>query len=58
MKVTLTDVYGQTVIINDVVSVFTSIVEDNILCIMVKDEEKERRYNIKSLSYWEIIKWI
>ena len=56
MKVTLTDVYGQTVIINDVVSVFTSIVEDNILCIMVKGEEKERRYNIKTLNYWEIIK--
>ena len=56
MKISLTDIYGQTIILHNVVSVFTSIIEDNILCVMIKGEEKARRYNVNTLNYWEITK--
>lgn len=56
MKVELTDVYGQTIILHNVVSVFSSIIEDDILCVKILGEEKERRYNLKTLNYWGVSK--
>ena len=54
MRVELTDVYGQTIILHNVLSVFMSIVEDDILCVKIFGENKERRYNLKTLNYWGV----
>lgn len=55
MKVNLTDVYGQTITISNVVAVFSSNTEDDILCVKVSGEPKALRYNLNTLNYWECI---
>ena len=55
MKVILTDVYGQALTLLNVTGVFPSNVEDNVLCVKISGEEKARRYNLKSLNFWECI---
>ncbi len=56
MKIVLTDVYGQSITLINVNAVFSSLTEDNVLCVKIDGEAKARRYNLKSLNYWECIK--
>ena len=55
MKISLTDENGQTLIFKEVQAVFTSIIEEDVLCVKIKNENKARRFNLSSLNYWEIV---
>ena len=53
-RIDLTDKYGQTIVLIDVTAVYSSITEDDVMCVQVHGESKPRRYNLKDLNYWEI----